>query len=148
MAVVAGCDTGIVLTDALSGRLSLSGNNSETSMIQRDKYLMHTTLNKHGLHYISTAVFRSFKEFSESSIKFHDGTSFVIKPINSACSEGVRFAEGPQGVVEAMKASAWGQDNILGEVNAGFVVQPFIRGLEFVVDMIATGDEFFIASVC
>jgi hypothetical protein len=37
---------------------------------------------------------------------------------------------------------------VLGEINSGFAVQPFIRGCEYVVDMVATGDGFFVASVC
>lgn len=75
-------------------------------MIRRYKDKMHETLEECGLRHIFTTVFTSFEDFSARSNEFDDETSFVIKPINSAGSEGVRFAQGRQGLAEAMKASA------------------------------------------
>jgi biotin carboxylase len=148
VAVVAGCDTAVVLTDELCERLGLSGNDSSTSAIRRYKDQMHEALKLRGLRHIDTIVFKSFEDFSRRLDEFDDKTTFVIKPINSAGSEGVRFAQGRQGLVEGMKAAAWKQENVLGEINSGFAVQPFIGGCEYVVDMVATGGGFFIASVC
>lgn len=148
VAVVAGCDTAVMLTDELSKTLGLSGNDSSTSAIRRYKDQMHEALKLRGLRHIDTTVFKSFEDFSIRLDEFDDETTFVIKPINSAGSEGVRFAQGRQGLVEGMKASAWEQVNVLGEVNSGFVVQPFIRGHEYVVDLVPTGEGFFIASAC
>jgi biotin carboxylase len=148
VAVVAGCDTAVILTDELSERLGLSGNDSSKSAIRRYKDQMHEALKLRGLRHIDTAVFKSFEDFSRLLNEFDDETTFVIKPINSAGSEGVRFAQGRQGLAEGMKASAWEQVNVLGEINSGFAVQPFIRGSEYVVDLVPTGEGFFIASVC
>ena len=148
VAVVAGCDTAVMLTDELSERLGISGNDSSTSAIRRFKDQMHEALKLRGLRHIDTAVFKSFDDFSRRLDEFGEGTTFVIKPLNSAGSEGVRFAQGRQGLVEEMKAAAWEQENVLGEINSGFAVQPFIHGCEYVVDMVATGEGFFTASVC
>lgn len=147
VAVVAGCDTGVALADDLAQSLGVLGNDPSKSATRRYKDQMHEALKLRGLRHIDTAAFESLEEFLTRSDEFNSGT-FVIKPINSAGSEGVRFAEGRRGVVEAMRASAWGQDNVLGDVNSGFVIQPFISGGEYVVDMVATGDGFFVASVC
>jgi biotin carboxylase len=144
---VAGCDTGVILADGLSKILGHSGNDPATSLIRRYKDQMHVALEKFGLRHIDTTVFTSFEAFSSCSNAFDDKTSFIIKPINSAGSEGVRFAKGRQGLVEAMKVSAWGQVNVLGEINSGFVVQPFIQGSEYIVDLIPTGKGFFIGAV-
>ena len=147
VAVVAGCDTGVVLTDALSKRLHVSGNDPTTSFTRRDKHLMHEALERNRLRHISTTMFSNFEDFCKNSSKF-DAASYVVKPVNSAGSEGVRFVKGGQGLATAMKASAWNQRNVLGEINRGFVVQPFIQGPEFVVDMVATKGGLFVASVC
>ena len=147
VAVVAGCDTAVMLTDELCERLGLSGNDPATSAVRRYKDQMHEALKLRGLRYINTKVFKSFEDFSRRLEEFDDETTFVIKPINSAGSEGVRFAEGRQGLDEGMKASAWGQVNVLGEINSGFAVQPFIRGSEYIVDLVPTDEGFFIATV-
>jgi hypothetical protein len=109
---------------------------------------MHEALKRHNLRHIPTAVFMSFEHFARYSSNFDNETSFVIKPINSAGSEGVCFANGRQALLQAMKASAWGQKNILGDVNKGFAVQPFIQGPEYVVDMVLTARGSFIAAAC
>ena len=147
VAVVAGCDTGVVLTDDLAEKLDLPGNDASKSPIRRYKDQMHQVLKLRGLRHIDTTVFESLDEFFSHSDEFGDNV-FVVKPINSAGSEGVRFADGCQSLAETMKASAWGRVNVLGEVNGGFAVQPFISGCEYVVDMVATDDGFFVASVC
>ena len=148
VAVIAGCDTGVVLTDDLSRRLGLQGNDPSKSAVRRYKDQMHEALKLGGLRHIETVVFNSFEDFSKRSEEFNDESTFVIKPINSAGSEGVRFAEGRQSLVKAMRASAWGEVNLLGEINGGFAIQPFIQGCEYVVDMVATREGFFVASVC
>jgi hypothetical protein len=48
-AVVAGCNTAVILTDELSERLGLSGNNSSKSAIQQYKDQMHKALKLCGL---------------------------------------------------------------------------------------------------
>jgi hypothetical protein len=147
VAVVAGCDTGVMLTDDLAERLGLPGNDPSKSVIRRYKDQMQEALKLRGLRHIHTTAFESLDEFFTRLNEFDDDI-FVIKPINSAGSEGVRFAKGCQGLSEAMKASPWGKENVLGEVNTGFAVQPFISGCEYVVDMVAMGDGFFVTSVC
>jgi predicted ATP-grasp superfamily ATP-dependent carboligase len=149
VAVVAGCDTAIAMTDELSNELGLSfRNDPATSAIRRYKDQMHEALKACGLRHIETTAFKSFKEFSTRSNEFDVATAFVVKPINSAGSEGVCFAQGSQGVAEALKVAAWEQENVLGEINSGFAVQRFIPGYEYVVDMVASGKDVFIAAVC
>lgn len=148
VAVVAGCDTAVALTDELSEKLGVSGNDPLTSEIRRYKDKMHEALKSHGVRHIDTAVFRSFRDFSVRAAELDDAATFVIKPLNSAGSEGVRFASGSREVYEAMELSAWEQENVLGEINTGFAVQPFIQGCEYVVDMVPTGRGLFIASAC
>jgi hypothetical protein len=106
VAVVASCNTAIALTDKLSERLGVAGNDPSTSEIQRYKDQMHEALKSCSVQHIDTAVFRSFRELSTRSTKFNDITTFVVKPLNSAGSEGVRFAAGSQGIAEAIKLSA------------------------------------------
>lgn len=146
VAVVAGCDTGVVLADQLSKNLGLDGNDPETSLIRRDKHRMQVALQMAGVRHIPTMVFNSFEDFSRSS-EFFDETPFVVKPVNSAGSEGVRFVEGRHGLASAMKDSAWNRVNVLGELNRGFVIQSFVGGPEFVVDMVAMRGRFFVTSV-
>lgn len=147
VAVVAGCDTGVAMADDLAAELGLPGNNPSDSVIRRCKDQMQEALKRKGILHIATTVFKSLDDFSKHSNDFGD-VLFVIKPINSAGSEGVRLAQGAHGVAEAMKIAAWERENVLGELNDGFVVQPFIKGREYVVDLVPTRQGFFVAAVC
>ena len=105
MAVVAGYNTGVVLTDDLAKKLDLPRNNASKSPIRRYKDQIHQVLKLQGLQHIDTTVFKSLDKFFSHSDKFRDNV-FIIKPINSAGSKGVRFTDSCQSLAETIKASA------------------------------------------
>ena len=145
-AFVAGCDTGVALSDKLAERYGLPGNDFATSDARRLKHAMHEALKEHGVRYIESRRFNDLREFSQGGQIFPEA-DYIVKPVNSAGSEGVRFARGHAGVSKELAAAAWGEYNALGQINDGFVVQPFIAGVEYAVDLISYRDNYFIASV-
>ena len=144
---VAGCDTGAALSDTLAARYRVPGNDPATSDSRRLKHAMHEALRAYGVRYIKSQKFGSLREFEASGHVFPDG-DYIIKPINSAGSEGVRFARGHASVAAELASAAWEQRNVLGDVNDGFVVQDFVSGVEHVVDLVSNGDDYFICSTC
>ena len=147
-AVIAGCETAIHLTDALNGTLGLKGNSAATSELRRNKFAMQQALVDHGLAHIHSSILTSQVDISALLATIDPARTYVIKPLNSAATQGVVFAQGPEQVSSALNSAGWGQRNDLGEVNQGFIVQPFISGPEYVVDMVAFNGSYVIASVC
>jgi biotin carboxylase len=147
LAVVAGCETGVAAADQLAKEFDVRGNDPATSHRRRHKDKMQRALREAGLRNIPGFVFSSLAEFEQVSTSFEEN-EYVVKPINSAATDGVRFVSGHDELYAAMRCAGWDARNDLGEINYGFVVQEFIPGPEFVVDMVAFDDEYVTASVC
>lgn len=147
-AVIAGCETAIHLTDRLAKQLGLRGNSPVTSGARRNKYIMQQALEQRGVTHIPTRLVTRPRQIAQALEAVADGRQYVVKPINSAASQGVVFATGRQAVAQALGSAGWEQKNDLGETNLGFVLQPFISGPEYVVDMVAFSGQYHIASVC
>ena len=147
-AVIAGCETAIYLTDYLTEVLRIPGNSRITSDLRRNKFSMQHALKKHGLANIESQLLSSPTRIAEVVATRKDTATYVVKPLNSAATEGVVFAQGRAGVETALNNAAWQRKNDLGEINLGFIVQPFVSGPEYVVDMVAFDGVYIIASVC
>jgi biotin carboxylase len=146
-AVVAGCETGVTLTDHIASKLGVLGNDPATSRRRRHKDEMQKALQQAGLRYIRSFAFQSLADFEAVSALF-ESEEYVVKPTNSAATDGVRFVLGREELEAAMRSAAWGVRNDVGEVNEGFIVQDFVPGPEFVVDMVAFEGRYVVASVC
>ena len=147
-AVIAGCETAIYLTDYLTKVLRIKGNSHVTSDLRRNKFSMQQALKHHGLANIESQLLSSQSHIRKVVDTLEETAPYVVKPLNSAATEGVVFAQGRGGVETALNNAAWKQKNDLGEINLGFIVQPFISGPEYVVDMVAFDGEYIIATVC
>lgn len=147
IAVVAGCEMAVASTDALAQRLGLHGNPTDSTVLRRNKYPMQRALAAAGLRHIPSLFIRSSEQIDSVTANLEE-IAYVVKPVNSASTDGVRFAKGRDGVRQALRKSAWSQVNDLGEINQGFVVQPFIEGPEYVVDLVAHAGGYTVASVC
>lgn len=147
-AVIAGCETAIHLTDYLTELLELKGNSRITSDLRRNKFSMQQALKNKQIAHISSCILSSASRIPDLLESIDPKRKYVIKPLNSAATEGVVFAQGKEEVHAALTHAAWNQKNDLGEFNLGFIVQPFVAGPEYVVDMVAFNGTFIIASVC
>jgi biotin carboxylase len=148
IAVVAGTETGVYLTDLLAEKLGLEGNPVVSSGLRRNKYEMQLALAKQGLAYINSILIRNNDEIEKAIEGLSDINKYVVKPINSSGTEGVSMVKGKNAVREKLISAEWNRLNHLGEVNEGFLVQDFIEGPEFVVDLVAKKGNYFVASIC
>lgn len=148
LAVIAGCETAIHLTDRLAKHLGLRGNSPVTSGARRNKYIMQQALEQRGVAHIPTRLVTRPRQIAQVLEGVDEGRQYVVKPINSAADQEVVFATGRQAVAQALNSAGWAQKNDLGETNLGFVLQPFISGPEYAVDLVAFDGHYHIASVC
>lgn len=147
-AVVAGCETGVYLTDYLTDALGVKGNSIASTTARRHKYDMQLALKNAGLAHIHSDFLTDRSQIDDFVPALDEKKFYVVKPVNSAATEGVVFAQGREEVRAALKNSAWNKVNDLGEVNLGFIVQNFISGPEYIVDMVAFGSTYIVAAIC
>ncbi|MGL5087729.1 MAG: ATP-grasp domain-containing protein [Clostridium sp.] len=148
IAVIAGCETAIYLTDYLGEKLELKGNPVSSSNVRRRKDEMQLALRDYGISYINSILINNIANIDKCTENLSDIEKYVIKPINSGGTDGVTMVTGKDLVRETLYLAEWNKSNDLGELNKDFIVQPFIEGPEYVVDLVAFDNSYLVASVC
>ncbi|HXH54589.1 MAG TPA: ATP-grasp domain-containing protein [Gammaproteobacteria bacterium] len=137
LVVFIGAESGVYLGDKLSATLQLLGNTPESSELRRNKFLMIKAVNDGGLE--TAAQFKS--NDVDAILKWHSTEMnglwpVVIKPINSAGSDSVRFCNNAKELIAATQ-NILGKKNKLGILNTEVLVQSFLDGEEYVVNTVS-----------
>lgn len=140
--VVAGNESGVLIADALAHAAGLPCNAPEHSAARRDKHLMAERLREVGLAAPAGVLAHTPAE-AVRWFEAGDFDSVVVKPIDSAGSDNVRFCR-TSAEVEAACAAVLGADNVFGSRNRA-VVQEALSGPEFYVNTVSIDGRHLIA---
>lgn len=142
-AVVIGAESGVIEGEKLAKYFGVMGNATDSSQSRRDKFIMQQMLKNHQLKHIKSQLINQ-----DSADFFESNTGYIVKPINSAGSDGVVFLQDKAQLLAHLKTIDYQCVNALGEQNHQYLLQSYELGDEFVVDMVVNGDDIFIASLC
>ncbi|MDI5964538.1 hypothetical protein [Streptantibioticus silvisoli] len=133
--VVAGTESGVVLTDTLTHLMALPGNRYETVGARRDKAAMGRAVAAAGL---ATPLTAEFADADRAATWFAAGglAEAVVKPPSSAGSDNVRFCRTADEVREAC-ARVLGSRNLYGEPNRAALVQERLHGVEYYANSVS-----------
>jgi ATP-grasp domain len=144
--IIAGSEMGIELADKLVASFNLSDAcDPNTTQFRRNKYFMHERLKEKGIPSI-----RQFKSSSISEIfqwSENLGTwPIVIKPLNSAASDGVTICEDISEVRFAFER-IFNQENKLGIQNKEVLVQEYLDGTQYFVNTVSWDGKHYISDI-
>lgn len=143
LAVVIGAETGVLIGEQLAEYFGVAGNSVRSGLKRRDKFIMQNALKESGLKHIKSQLINAGSEYF-----FDSESGYILKPVNSAGSDGVMFFENKKMLSNYIKNINWEKINALGIKNDNYILQSFETGDEFVVDMIVQDDNIFICSLC
>ncbi|MFJ7148976.1 ATP-grasp domain-containing protein [Streptomyces sp. NPDC100445] len=135
VAVVAGQEPGVPLTDRLSELLGLPTNGTARSAARRDKYEMIEALRRAGVR--CAEQFKSGRpeelaEWAEQRGQY----PVVVKPLTSAAADGVAICRDAAEVRKAAEA-VLASRTVFDEPNLEVLVQSYLVGEEYVVDTVS-----------
>jgi hypothetical protein len=133
--VLVGAEIGVPLADALAERLGLPGNGTALSRARRDKHAMAEAVRAAGLDAGEQIRTGSAQEAIAWAAARGDWP-VVVKPLDSAGTEGVTFCEDAEQIAAAFEAGI-GRPNALGGANAELLVQEELRGTQYFTDSIS-----------
>ena len=133
--VVAGTESGVTLAETLSHTLGLPTNSPQQRAARRDKNLMAAAVSAAGLatprtHLAASAV-AAARWFSASGLP-----EAVVKPVDSAGSDGVRFCRTSADVRDATNTVLHSR-SIFGRQNTAALVQERLIGTEFYINTVS-----------
>nr|WP_228454140.1 ATP-grasp domain-containing protein [Streptomyces alkaliphilus] len=114
-------------------------------MARRDKYAMQQALARAGLHHTRSRVVHGEEELRDLLGRW-GAYPVVIKPFNSAGSDGCRICTTADAALAAYRAIA-GRRNLLGEINEGVLVQEFLAGSQYVVNTVSMDGRHLLAEL-
>lgn len=133
--VVAGTESGVLLSDELNHLLRLPGHAWHTRTARRDKAIMADVVAAAGLRVPRGAAFACM----ETALAWYEAAPFsdvVIKPLLSAGSDNVYFCADSAQVAVAV-ARVVQANNLYGDTNGTALVQERVRGKEFYVNSVS-----------
>ncbi len=137
IAVVAGSEIGVLVSDFLSERFGLSGNSFSTSNLRRDKFKMQAALLAAGIPSLRSKCVSSEKECIDFARDL--GTfPIVLKPLSGSGTAGVHFCESESEIIDAFNLVSSKQD-IFGSENKTVLLQEFAKGTEYIVNTVSCG---------
>ncbi|MGW1465147.1 ATP-grasp domain-containing protein [Streptomyces sp. NPDC002308] len=145
LCVMAGQEPGVLLADQLSEGLGLPTNGTALSEARRDKYLMGEALRAAGLHCADQLRSRD----TQALVRWAEGAGrfpVVVKPLNSAAGDGVFICADAE-EVRAAADGILGTETIYGDTNTEVLVQSYLQGTEYVVDMVSYGRRRYVCGV-
>ncbi|KZL24679.1 ATP-grasp domain-containing protein [Pseudovibrio sp. WM33] len=145
-AVIPGGELGVESADQISAYYGLPGNDPETIDYRRDKQAMQNRLAEVGLPSISSMSIGPETKSSEIEETLGVGP-YVLKPHDAAGGEALHYCADLSALESAIADLAWGELNCTWKQNHRFVVQKYISGLEYVVDLVARDGEIVVAAI-
>jgi len=137
--VLVGCETGVLLGDALAEELGQRGNGTKLSPLRRNKWLQTEAVRESGANACiqslvtgTSQVERVLKGWPMTSGAF----KAVVKPCEGAGSDGVTICNSKQDVRDAF-LKLDGTRNVLGLTTYEVLVQEYLVGEEYVVDTVS-----------
>ncbi|GAU68739.1 hypothetical protein SSP35_08_02330 [Streptomyces sp. NBRC 110611] len=134
--VIAASEIGVAPADKLAGLLGTEHNDLALSTARRDKYRMVEALRAAGLPHARTETVTSAEELSKALDGWGDAYPLIIKPVNSAGSDGCTVCPDRE-TAEAAYAAITGSLNLMGEINHEVIVQQFLQGTQYIVNTVS-----------
>lgn len=143
VAVVCGQEPGVEWTDRLAELLGLSGNSTDLSLARRNKYEMIEVLRRAGLRCAEQFLGTDVDEI----VAWAAGRgTVVVKPLTSAATDGVAICTTE---AEVRKAAEYvlTSSTIFGDRNTEVLVQDYLAGEEYVVDMVSHAGQRYTCEI-
>jgi len=141
--VIAGCEHGVLLADALSERLGLPGNGTARSLPRRNKQRLAELLSDHGLRAVPSIEVASADEAEAAAV---GQCPVVVKPVDSSSSEGLYFCADAAEVRHAA-AALLGRVNFMSSRNHTVLVQRRIIGQQYYLLAVSRDGRHFFSEV-
>jgi len=141
--IVAGNESGVRTGDELTHLTGLPGNLHQIAGARRDKHLMSKRLRAVGL----AAPEGTLVSTTEDAVAWFETAglgSVVVKPVDSAGSDHVRFCRTRTDVLNACDGIL-ASENVFGTRNRAAVIQEALTGPEYYVNTVSVGGQHLIA---
>jgi hypothetical protein len=147
VALIAGAETGVELADQLSERMGLLSNGTELSEARRNKYFMGERVRACGIRAVKQLRATTWSEIENYITEWKPQPfKVIVKPVDSAGSDDVTLCFSMEEVQKAY-GNIIGKVNGLGLMNNNVLVQEYLEGVEYIIDMVSRDGVHYCAAI-
>ncbi|WP_241610424.1 ATP-grasp domain-containing protein [Rosenbergiella epipactidis] len=143
--IIPGTETGVYVADLLSSLVGTKGNSIKTSTLRRNKYLMQESLKTAEINYIPQFLAKSVEQATQWARELGKWP-VVVKPVDSAGADSVRFCKTIYEVEDAFK-SIYGKKNKLGLINNSVLLQERLNGQQYIINAVSIDGKHLITEL-
>jgi biotin carboxylase len=137
----------VELADQLSERMGLITNGTALSEARRNKFVMGETVRAAGVRAVKQLRATTWGEINDWISDWNPSPfKIIVKPMDSAGSDDVTLCLSITDVQNAF-GNIMGKINGLGLVNKAVLVQEYLEGQEYVVDMVSKDGQHKVAAL-
>jgi diaminopimelate decarboxylase len=144
-AVISGSEIAVDYTDHIAAELGLPCNDPASIPLRRNKIEMKRAVRNAGLQYARGDIFNAFPE-AAAFVRNNCGYPVVVKPVCGAGSKNVSVCRNETEFARAFMQVQYTPDAYLRSSNS-VLVEEYIDGNEYVVNMLGTPDEVRITDI-
>ncbi|WP_210168882.1 ATP-grasp domain-containing protein [Aureimonas sp. D3] len=144
-AIVAGSEPGVEYAEALAAHMGLPTNRPDLAKARRNKFAMAQAVEAAGLSGSRQSIAHSAEE-AVAWAHSQNSWPLVVKPTESAGSDGVVVCYDIEQVKAATERAISGE-NLLGLQNASALVQTFIDGDQYFVNVVSSNSRHTVTDV-
>lgn len=134
VACMVGGESGVTLADKLSSELKLRSNGLLPAGDRRNKHVQQELVHAAGLRAVRESLGTTWSDVTD--FVDHEEFPIVLKPVESAGSDGVKLCSNKQEAEEHFQLLMDSQ-RVNGGANAGVICQEFLKGEEYVIDHVS-----------
>ncbi|MGE8097008.1 ATP-grasp domain-containing protein [Pseudomonas fluorescens] len=144
--IIAGAESGVLLADVLNDRVGLSYSNEfDKTIARRNKYEMIKRIADAGLPAAKQTIVDAWSS-ARAWIEVHDKFPVVLKPLESAGADGVYICNDLK-EAEVAFTQIFGTKNKLNIDNVHVLIQEYLAGTEYVVNMVSLNGKQLVTEV-
>ena len=147
LAILPGAETGVELADSLTEAMGLRTNGTTHSEARRNKFVMGETIRAAGLRAVKQLRATTWEEVQNFLASWTPNPfKLIVKPLESAGSDRVTLCRSLQETEDAF-GNIMGKVNGLGLINEAVLVQEYLEGQEYVIDMVSRDGVHKVAGI-
>ncbi len=144
--IIAGSEMGVELADKLTEIFNIQkSNNPTTTLLRRNKFHMHEKLKECNIKYIKQFKSKNLLEIMNWA-EINKKWPVVIKPLNSAASDGVTICSNTNEIENAVSRILY-QENKLGIKNEEVLIQEYVEGTQYFINTVSWNGIHYVSDI-
>ena len=146
-AIIPSGDKSVKIAEEFSLKFNCKGNLPTTSHLRINKFSMYKALEKKGILQIPFSYITCLEDYFNRVRQNLQEKEYILKPTDGSGNDGVVYCKNLFELDSNVKKIQWKRESAFAS-NTSFIIQEFIDGVLFSIDLLIHEEKYVITSCC